>query len=118
MPRCVPSTTSRVSRDWLHAKTPQVRESIKDKVVETALEHQLVTKFTSRVAVEEKVVEETLPDGSLTTVKVQVPLPKGWDPAQFHATATDDTLLLLSAVSMLLTGLFTRCIRRKAAEHA
>ena len=97
--------------DWIRADTPVVRTEIRESIVETALKHQLVSKFTSRVAVEEQVSKE--PDGSLKTVQVKVPLPKGWDPAVFSSTATLDPLLFLIGGQMLLVSLLLQAYRRR-----
>jgi Ca-activated chloride channel homolog len=73
---------------------------LKKDVIRIALEHQLVTKYTSRVAVEYELQTEKLPTGKLRTVKVPVELPKGWDPQAFHATATNNVLLMLIGFSI------------------
>lgn len=72
---------------------------LKARIVAAALEHQLVTPYTSRVAVEEQLVRA--PDGVLHTVAVATPPPQGWSPA---ATGTQDTLRLLGGVLAMLTG--------------
>jgi Ca-activated chloride channel family protein len=83
---------------------------VKRGVLMTALSYQLVTRYTSRVAVEEKV--SRAPDGSLLSVKVPVAPPKGWN--MFNATATQDTALaLLGAVCLLALGVL-RCRLRKS----
>ena len=81
---------------------PDAKKSVEEAILATALEHQLVSKYTSRVAVEERV--ERKPDGSLVSVKVPTPLPRGWNPAKFCATATDDWLWLAVAAILLLAG--------------
>jgi Ca-activated chloride channel family protein len=99
--------------DYIRAATPAQQQAIREQVIETALTHQLVSKFTSRVAVEERVT--TQPNGALATVKVKVPLPRGWDPSQFHATATHDTLLLLTGLGLLISGFLVRTHRRRVS---
>ncbi|MBT3296001.1 MAG: VWA domain-containing protein [Verrucomicrobia bacterium] len=99
--------------DYIRAETPAQQQAIREQVIETALTHQLVSKFTSRVAVEERVTAQ--PNGTLETVKVKVPLPRGWDPSQFHATATHDTLLLLTGLGLLVSGFLVRTRRRRSA---
>lgn len=95
----------------LRASGKQEREIIKAQIVDVALRHQLVSAFTSRVAVEERI--SRTPDGELKSVKVPTPLPKGWNPSKFSATATNDALLLFIGLSAL--ALFgTLSIRRKA----
>ena len=72
---------------------PGSEDSIKKDILKIALQHQLVTKYTSRVAVEERVVKQ--PNGSLLTVKVPVKLPKGFNSNAFFATASNDPLMFL-----------------------
>jgi len=75
----------------LRPETAAEKIDLKREVLMTALSYQLVTPYTSRVAVEEKV--SRAPDGSLLSVKVPVAPPKGWN--MFNATATQDTALAL-----------------------
>lgn len=86
---------------WMQADDPAHRIELKETITRTALKHQLITRFTSRVAVEERVIVE---NNNLTTVKVPVPSPKGW---QLHATATHETATLLLGLTMLLGGALT-----------
>lgn len=99
--------------DYIRAGTPEQRQAIREQVIATALRHQLISKFTSRVAVEERVTTNT--NGVLETVKVKVPLPRGWDPSKFNATATHDTLLLLTGLALLAAGMSVRTCRRRAS---
>lgn len=78
------------------------RNELKQAIIRIALQHQLVTKFTSRVAVEEKVVNR---DGELVSVKVPVAAPKGWS---MYATATQETLQLMVGLIVLLAAFFLR----------
>ena len=79
-------------------------EDLQKEVIEIAIKHQLVTKYTSRVAVEEKI--EKKPDGSLVTVNVPVELPKGWNSSKFFATSTNHPLLLLIGfIALLIAGI-------------
>jgi Ca-activated chloride channel family protein len=98
--------------DYLRADTPVLQNDIREAVIQTALTHQLVTKFTSRVAVEERVT--VAPDGSRNTVQVKVPLPRGWSGAGFHATATLDPLLMLIGGQLLLISLLFHVYRKRA----
>jgi Ca-activated chloride channel family protein len=82
---------------------PESEKRIKKDILKIALKHQLVTRFTSRVAVEEKITKQ--PDGSLLTVKVPVKLPKGWRSSAFFDTATSDPLMLLLGSLAILGGL-------------
>jgi Ca-activated chloride channel family protein len=82
----------------LRPETAAAKLSLKQEVLMTALSYQLVTPYTSRVAVEEQV--SRAPDGTLLSVKVPVAPPKGWN--MFNATATQDTALALFGVACLL----------------
>lgn len=81
---------------------PDCRGELEQAILKVALQHQLVTKFTSRIAVEERVVVE---NGDLVSVKVPVAAPKGW---QMYATATNETLQLLIGLALLLGALVFR----------
>jgi LPXTG-motif cell wall-anchored protein len=65
------------------------------------------------VAVEEKV--ERRPEGTLVSVPVRVPLPRGWNPGAFHPTATSDPALLAAGLLLLLSGGGLALSRRRAA---
>jgi Ca-activated chloride channel family protein len=96
--------------DLICAKTPDAAPRIEAEILATALEYQLVTKYTSRVAVEERV--EKQPDGSLVTVKVPAPLPKGWTMHGFAATATTDPLWWAVGTALILAAW---ALRRRTA---
>jgi len=49
--------------------------SAKNKIIQLSLEHNLMSKFTSFVAVEEKIVN---PNGKNSLANIQVDLPEGW----------------------------------------
>jgi len=91
---------------WMTAKDGPSREGLRLDVIATALEHQLITQFTSRVAVEEKISRNPL--DKLISGKVPLPLPRGWDPSQFVPTGTDDLARLLGAA---LLGVFAALCR-------
>ena len=79
-----------------------------------ALRYQLLSRFTARVAVEERV--ERQPDGERVTVRVPTELPRGWNPSSFYATATQETAWLLSAAGLLSLGaLSALAVRRREA---
>lgn len=83
---------------------PQVRETLKQVIVDTALQYQLVTPFTSRVAVEQRIEKNQF--GELVTVQVPVAEKFGSASPGFSATATTDPLFLaLGTVLLALTGL-------------
>jgi Ca-activated chloride channel homolog len=77
-------------------------EGLRKKVVQTALDYQLVTAFTSRVAVEEQITRA--PDGTLATVNVPTMLPRGWTTSAFFATATDDSLRIILGFAAMGVG--------------
>jgi Ca-activated chloride channel family protein len=79
----------------IQADSEEEKEKLKQAVIQTALKHQLISGFTSRIAVEERV---TVENGELVTVRVPVESPKGW---RLHATATRDPLLLLIGLAAL-----------------
>jgi len=81
-----------------------------EKITQTALEYQLVTPYTSRVAVEEKVVQDS--SGELLTVTVPVNPPKGW--AMFQ-TATQDALQAWIGGALVFVGLMAAFLRRRWA---
>ena len=91
---------------WMMAKDDAGREQARKDVVATALEHQLITQFTSRVAVEEKISRN--PADKLLSGKVPLPLPRGWDPSQFVATATSDPARLLAALVLMILAALCR----------
>ncbi len=86
----------------LRADSDTERHAIRENVIRTAMHHSLVSKFTSRVAVEEKIVKR--PDQSLVSVKVPVHLPKGWQMARFHPTATDSMLQFVIGLLIFFLG--------------
>jgi Ca-activated chloride channel family protein len=94
----------------LQAGTPERRDEIRQEIIRTALNYQLVSRYTSRVAIEERVVVE---NGDLVSVKVPVPAPKGWT---LYSTATSDPLRLLTGFAALLAAAVLRRITH--APHA
>jgi Ca-activated chloride channel family protein len=98
---------------WMTARDDAARERVRRDVVATALEHQLITQFTSRVAVEERVSRN--PADKLRSGKVPLPLPRGWDPSQFVATATSDAARLLAALGLVLLAALCRWIPKARA---
>lgn len=90
----------------LQAKTPAERDGMKREVIRTALHYQLVSKFTSRVAIEETV---TVENGEAVTVKVPLPAPRGWT---MYAGATADPLQMLAGLlTLAAAGLGWRRLR-------
>jgi len=84
-------------------------ESIKQTIIETALEHHLVSKFTSLVAVDVTPVRPK--DKELDSHAIPTHLPEGWDynkvfGQQFPATATDARInFIIGFVLMLFSSL-------------
>jgi Ca-activated chloride channel family protein len=94
----------------IRSNSQQERDLLRREVIDVSLGHQVLSKFTARVAVEERVTRD--PGGELNTVKVKVPLPKGWDPSKFNATASDLYLWLLVGFLLIVAGLIDMGIRR------
>lgn len=63
-----------MSEDLPGAQRGSVNKELKDEIVKVALEHHIMTEYTSFVAVEEKVVNE---GGKSRTVVVPVEMPEG-----------------------------------------
>ena len=51
-------------------------KDVKDNIIQLALDHNLVTKFTSFVAVENRIMN---PGGQLASLSIPTDLPKGWN---------------------------------------
>ncbi|CAM2008540.1 VIT domain-containing protein [Acanthopleuribacter pedis] len=83
-----------LTADHLTAPYDQ-KAGIRDQIVALGLKYQLVTPYTSRVAVEERL--QKMPDGSLTTVRVPIMRRANG----LAATATNDFNLLLAAALLL-----------------
>ena len=80
----------------------EAREVIRLNIVDVALSYQLVTPFTSRVAISEKKVEN--PPGELLTV----PIPNLYkSQSPYAATATTDPAWLLLGSMLLALGIFS-----------
>jgi Ca-activated chloride channel family protein len=94
----------------IQANSDEERELLRQEIIDVSLYYQVLSKFTARVAVEERVVRG--PNGELETVRVKTPLPKGWDPSQFTSTASDMFLWLLVGGLLAVAGLIDLGIRR------
>ncbi|HKK16023.1 MAG TPA: VWA domain-containing protein, partial [Gammaproteobacteria bacterium] len=108
-----------IARLWAHKKITALlnrwhlgddREKNRQMIIETALEHHLVSRFTSLVAIDK--TPSRVREALLQSRAVPVNLPNGWQYekvfGQLPATATPATLhllfgLLLLVASMLLT---------------
>ncbi len=92
---------------YICGKDSDEQGDLQRMITEVALKYQLISRFTARVAVEEQTVVKKMPNGELKTVNVRVPLPKGWNPAQFTATATNDPALWITGASLFFLGFLT-----------
>lgn len=63
-----------MAEDYIGAQSGQINKELKDEIVKTALDHHIMTNYTSFVAVEEKVVTK---GGVSRTVTVPVEMPDG-----------------------------------------
>lgn len=83
-------------------------EELRNNIVETALEHHLVSKYTSLIAVD--VTPARTKEALLKSHALPVNLPAGWDYKKVFghmpATATNATVAFLSGLLMLFAGLF------------
>jgi len=77
-------------------------DALKKQIIEVALDYQLITPFTSRVAVEQKISRK--PNGEIVTVDVPTLLPDGWDRAGLVATASDDVAYFAAGLLTVLTS--------------
>jgi Ca-activated chloride channel homolog len=90
-------------------------ESIKKIITETALEHHMVSKFTSLVAVDVTPVRPL--DKNLNSHAIPTHLPAGWDHKKvfgqpFPATATDARLSFIIGLLLMLLTYFIYLTRR------
>lgn len=81
-------------------RTQNQREDIKDAIVNVALDHHLVSKFTSLVAVEQTPVRPK--DAELKPNAIANNMPAGWKMGQLPQTATPATLQLLFGFFLLM----------------
>ncbi len=81
-----------------------VEEEVRRQVTETALEHQLVSRYTSLVAVEEQVARPETAE--LTRQQVKTNLPQGWQYTKVFGTAaqTGTRSPLLLVIGLLLAA--------------
>ena len=87
---------------------------LRKNIIETALKHHLVSKYTSLVAVD--VTPARIKEALVKSHALPVNLPAGWDHkkvfGQLPATATNAPFALLSGLLMLFTALLL-CLTRK-----
>ena len=103
--------------DQLNSRTEQ--DEIRQMIIDTALAHHLVSKFTSLVAID--VTPARVKEELLKSQSMPVNLPTGWEYekvfGQLPQTATGSELFLIRGMLLLVTGLlfavfsrkFTRC---------
>ena len=82
--------------------------NLRSQVVKVALEHHLVSAYTSLVAVD---VTPTAPAGNVKTALVKASLPQGWS-GQIPQTDTPATLQLLLGLIALATAGIVAAIGR------
>ena len=90
-------------------------ESVKQTIIDTALEHHLVSKYTSLVAVDVTPVRPA--DEKLDKHAIPTHLPKGWNYEKvfgptYPATATDARLNFILGFALLLLASFVYVTRR------
>jgi len=90
-------------------------KEIRDEVVTTALEHHLMSKYTSLVAVDERVAKPA--HEKLSHQRVKNHLPQGWQPSAVFAggpqTATKSSFLILLGCLLLLMALIVQLRNRQ-----
>ncbi len=89
-------------------------DEVKSEIIQVALAHHLVSRFTSLVAVEQ--VVERLPGDQLAKVKINNPTPQGQRTAQYPATATNARLNMLLGIICLMLLVLYRVRWSRAAE--
>jgi Ca-activated chloride channel homolog len=101
---------------WRDSRDEQARARQRAEIVKAAITYNLVTAFTSLVAVEEVVVN---PAGRPSKSVVPTELPEGWQLDSVFgaqpATGTADSFLEALALALLLVGLALLLVRRGRA---
>ena len=89
-------------------------EQFRNGIIETALKHHLVSKYTSLVAVD--VTPARIKEALVKSHALPVNLPEGWDHkkvfGQLPATATNAPFAFLNGLLMLFTGLLLFLTRK------
>jgi len=83
------------------ADSQNLRESLKNRIVRLSIDHHLVSRFTSLVAVDVTPVNSS---GLLYSEKLKTSLPHGWDPARSSGPAGQQVLLAQLALPQTATG--------------
>jgi Ca-activated chloride channel family protein len=97
-------------------------EKVKREIIDLAIHHKLITKFTSFVAVEHKIIN---PKGKARLSTIPVELPEGWEYekvfeneglvklAYLPQTASDAPLIALAGFMLMITGVSLQLLVRK-----
>jgi Ca-activated chloride channel family protein len=94
-------------------------ESIKQTIIETAIKHHLVSKYTSLIAVDVTPVRPK--EGEVDSHAIPTHLPAGWDHSKvfgqaFPATATDARIsFMIGLILMLFSAVFYYLTRRNGS---
>lgn len=101
---------------WRRAAGDEERAQWRQEVIAAAIRHNLVTRFTSLVAVEEKVVN---PGGGASTVAVPTELPAGWQMDKVFganpAGGTADLFLEALGAALVIVGMLAVAGARRRA---
>jgi Ca-activated chloride channel family protein len=101
---------------WRRAAGEEERAQWRDEVVKSAIRYNLVTRFTSLVAVEERVVN---PGGEARTALVPTELPAGWQMDKVFganpAGGTADLFLETAGAALLVMGIMVLAASRRRA---
>jgi len=96
----------------LRAREEAEQELLKEEIIAVSIDRQILSPFTSRVAVEERV--ERKEDGTLVSVKVAVPLPRGWG---LSPTATALPARILAGLAALLAAVSLGLLRKRLSAR-
>lgn len=87
--------------DYAGAQGGNINKELKDEIIQTALEHHIMTNYTSFVAVEEKTVTK---NGASQTVTVPVELPEGVEREGVFGTPQSPQSMPMPAPSFSYAG--------------
>ncbi|MEH6814060.1 MAG: marine proteobacterial sortase target protein [Motiliproteus sp.] len=111
------SKIASLTDDYRLKKDPQLRQEIQQNIVDTALFHHLVSKFTSLVAVDVTPVRPA--SESLKTRAEKTELPKGWSHRKVFGTANTATpaaQLIINGLIMLVLALLLLWFGRRSKK--
>jgi Ca-activated chloride channel family protein len=103
--------------DWRH-ENENSQSSIRTAIIAHAIQYHLVTKFTSLIAVERRVVND---GGQSSTVPVPTEMPAGWSTEAVFgapATGTPDAFLEALGFALLIAGAAIFYISQKKRQGA